>query len=109
MANAARPDKEAKYPEFGTSRRCELVVLALETGGRFSAEAFAFLEELAYAKARESPAAVRKSARLAWQRRWVRLLACTAAKAWCHAATAPAELLPPAAADRPVPDWHEVV
>ena len=72
VANLARADKEATCPECLTSRRCELVVLALETGGRFSAEAYEFLEELAFAKARASPSPVRKSARLAWQRRWVR-------------------------------------
>ena len=109
VASSARHDKESKYPELATSQRCKLIVIALETGGRFSAEAFAFLEELDFAKAREAPTAVRKSARLAWQRRWVRLLACTAARAWCHAATAPAGELPPQADDRPLPDWHEVV
>ena len=108
MANLARADKEATYPEFMTSRRCELVVLALETGGRFSAEAYSFLEELAYAKARASPSPVRKSARLAWQRRWVRLLACAASRAWCHAATAPVGSLAPLADDGSVPEWHEV-
>ena len=34
VAKSARADKAAKYPEIVDSRRCELVVLALETGGR---------------------------------------------------------------------------
>ena len=108
IANAARSDKESTYPEFVGSGRCELVVLALEVGGRFSAETFAFIEELAYAKAREATPAVRKSARLAWQRRWVRLLACTAARAWCHGTTAPAQLLSMPGADSPTPEVHEL-
>ena len=107
-ANSARSDKESKYPEFLESRRCALIVLALEVGGRFSDEAYGFIEELAFAKAAEAPAAMRKSARLSWQRRWTRLLACTAARAWCNGVVAPAALGAPADDCGPTPDWHEV-
>ena len=83
-------------------------MVALETGGRFSEEAYQFLEELAYAKAAEAPPALRKSARLAWQRRWVRLLACTAARACCSSVVAPAGSLGAAIVGGPIPDWHDV-
>ena len=107
IANAARADKEAKYPELLAQGRCVLVVLALETGGRFSKETFDFLEELAFAKASEAPPAMRKSAKFAWHKRWVRMLACTAACAWCHAATAPVAAMALAAEAGAVPDWHD--
>ena len=35
----ARREKEATYPELLTLRRCRLVVVAIETGGRWSDEA----------------------------------------------------------------------
>ena len=108
VANSARADKVAKYPELVASRRCELIVLAIETSGRFSDETYAFLEELAYAKAREAAPVMRKSARLAWQRRWMRLLACTAARAWCQATTALAHQEGPHGVDGSPPELHEV-
>ena len=37
--DGARADKEAKYGELTSGRRCKLVVLALSTGGRWSTEA----------------------------------------------------------------------
>ena len=43
--------KEQKYRELLQSRRCHLVVLALEVGGRWSKEAAAFVRLLAKAKA----------------------------------------------------------
>ena len=107
VTDSARADKERKYPELPNTHRCQLVVLALETGGRFSSETSSFLEELAFAKAAEAPGPLRKSARLSWQRRWTRLLACTAARAWCSALLAPAHSLVPPDEHGPAPDWHE--
>ena len=43
---SARRDKEAKYPELATSRRCKLVVVGIETGGRWSEEAVDFVRWL---------------------------------------------------------------
>ena len=46
----ARKRKEDRYPELrGT--RCRLVVTAMEVGGRWSEEAYNFLEDLAAARA----------------------------------------------------------
>ena len=108
-ANSARADKEAKYPELLANRRCVLVVLPIETGGRFGDETSAFLEELAFAKAAESAPAMRKAARLAWQRRWTRMLACSAARAWSHCVLAPAAQAALPEAEGPAPDLHDVV
>ena len=70
----ARKEKEAKYAELLEGERCHLIVFGVETGGRFSEEAVEFVDRLAAAKARDSPV-VRRSAHLAWRRRWMRMLA----------------------------------
>ena len=48
----ARVDKETKYPEILTSGRCHLMVVAIETGGRWSDEAADLVWQLAQAKSR---------------------------------------------------------
>ena len=62
--------------------RAQLVVLAGEVGGRFSAETAQFLTGLASAKVRELPELLRGRAHAAWLRRWSWLLACAAARAF---------------------------
>ena len=52
----ARRAKERTYPELLQTRRCKLVVLAIEVGGRWSQETTTFLRLLAQAKARTIPA-----------------------------------------------------
>ena len=49
-------DKHATYAELVGGRRCRLVVLALEAGGRMSAETIAFVQQLAAARARSATA-----------------------------------------------------
>ena len=51
---ASRRDKEATSPELATSTRCMLVVVAIETGGRWSEEAVQFIWQLAQAKAQDA-------------------------------------------------------
>ena len=46
-----------------------------DTGGRLSQEAVEFVDALAVAKARDSLPVLRRSAHLAWRRRWMRMLA----------------------------------
>ena len=70
----AREDKERIYPELTTSGRCRLVVVAIETGGRWSTEAVDFVRQLSFAKAREVPSFMQFSTALAWERRWTRML-----------------------------------
>ena len=68
----ARADKEAKYTELLQGNRCHLVVVGLETGGRWSTEATTFVDVLAAGRA---PCALRRSTHLAWRRRCTRMLA----------------------------------
>ena len=77
----ARGRKERKYHELLVSRRCRLVVLALEVGGRWSDEATRFVQQLAKAKARTVPAILRPSVRAACFHRWTGMLAVAAQRA----------------------------
>ena len=52
---AARRVKEEKYRELLAGDRCRLVVVGIETGGRWSPEAVEFVDMLAGARAREAP------------------------------------------------------
>ena len=71
----ARRDKERMYHELLVSERCRLVVVAMETGGRWSKEATDFISSLAEAKAREAAPILRGSAFFGWRKRWTRMLA----------------------------------
>ena len=52
----ARRRKERRFPELvGPGSRARLVVLALDVGGRWSAESCTFISQLAKAKARREP------------------------------------------------------
>ena len=61
VAEAARRGKEEAYPELLAARRCALVVVALETGGRWSANCRDLVRDLAETKAREVPEVLRGS------------------------------------------------
>ena len=79
----ARRTKERRYPELtGEFGRARLVVLACETGGRWSEEAHDFLRHLAHARARSEPPEIRAVARRSWFRRWCTALSCCAAQAF---------------------------
>ena len=86
----ARRDKETTYPEHTTSGRCRLVVVAIETGGRWSNEAADFIKQLAFAKAREVSSSMRFSAALAWGRRRTRMLSVACALAFAASLVEPA-------------------
>ena len=79
----ARRDKERKYTELLQSDRCQLVVVGVETGGRWSPEAVTFFEGLVASRAREAPVALRFSSFLAWQKRWSRMLSIACCRAFC--------------------------
>ena len=78
----AREDKEAKYHELLSSERCRLVVVALETGGRWSSEAIVFVTSLAGSRARDAPPPLRGSGFHFWRRRWIRMLSVSCARAF---------------------------
>ena len=62
--------------------RCRLVVLPIETGGRFGQELRDFLQQLAAARALTGPWYLLATTAAALERRWARMLACCAAT--CH-------------------------
>ena len=73
MASACSGERNwpSTPPELaGAMGRARLVVLGCEVGGRWSTEASSLLSALAEAKARCEPEVVRKSAMVAWLRRW---------------------------------------
>ena len=109
VAEAARRDKEDAYPELLAARRCALVVIAIETGGRWSKEAASFLEDLAVARARAAPPALRGAARIAWQQRWGRMLAVACQRAHAHALVAPAGATGAAPADGILPPLSDIL
>ena len=108
-ARAARADKEAKYPELVSSRRCQLVVVALETGGRWAQEAVGFVREVAWVKAREAAPILRRAAMLGWDYRWRRILATAAANAYAASLIAPAGAVDGRPADGATAFFEDVV
>ena len=78
----ARRAKERTYPEFADARRCRLVVLGLEVGGRWSAEAAAFIRLLARARARNAAVTQRAACVVAFVTRWSGLLSIAAARSF---------------------------
>ena len=79
----ARRRKARTYHELdGLGGRARLVVVAFELGGRWSPEAMRLVRLLARARARASPNILRRSAQLAWQRRWTAMMAFAAQRAF---------------------------
>ena len=78
----ARLDKERKYHELLDGGRCHLVVVGLETGGRWSDEALHFIETLASSRARDMVPVLRRPAFLGWRRRWIRMLSISCSRAF---------------------------
>ncbi|OLQ06448.1 hypothetical protein AK812_SmicGene10260 [Symbiodinium microadriaticum] len=78
----ARRAKERTYPEFADARRCRLVVLGLEVGGRWSAEAAGFIRLLARARARSAAVTQRAACVAAFVTRWSGLLSIAAARSF---------------------------
>ena len=78
----ARHNKEMKCAELCEGDRCRLVVVGVETGGRWSPQALSFVEQLAASRAREAPRALRFSSFLAWRKRWCRMLSVSCSRAF---------------------------
>ena len=107
VLEVARQQKERTHPELvGPNALCRLVVLAGETGGRWSEETRTFVGLLAKAKAREAPSVLRKRVEQSWWFRWGSLLACVAARAF---AASLLDLRVSGGADGSVPTCHEVL
>ena len=67
--------RRSRTPSFRELTACEV-------GGRWSEESMSFLSQLAKAKVRHEPLAIRASARHAWLRRWSSILACSASRSF---------------------------
>ena len=93
VCTRAREDKERTYSELLRGDRCRLVVVALETGGRWSEEALQFVESLAAVRARDAPPALFHSAALAWRRQWSRMIAVSVARSFATSLVALPEAL----------------
>ena len=63
-----------RSPYLLRADRCRLVVVALETRGRWSEEGPQFVESLAVVRARDAPHALFHSNALAWRRWWARMI-----------------------------------
>ena len=70
----ARGDKERKYHEPLAGESCRLVVVGIETGGRWGGEAANFVSDLAGVRAQSAPPLLRGSAFFAWKKWWMRML-----------------------------------
>ena len=77
----ARRRKENKYRELLQARRCRLVVLGVEVGGRWSQEANTFVRLLAKAKARTVPTILSPAAQAVFFHRWTALPSVAAQRA----------------------------
>ena len=85
-----RRDKETTHPELASSGRCKLVVLAIETGGRWSEEAVQTMKMLAHSKARDAPSYMQFPVALMWERKWTRMLAVDCAVSFAASLVEPA-------------------
>ena len=104
---AAHRKRHHTYPELARARRCRLVVVGVEIGGRFGTETVQLLRLLARHKATAVPAASRPAAITAWVARWSGLLAVAAQRAFAASLLE----LPPAAelGEGPEPELHELL
>ena len=104
----ARRDKELEYHELVAGNRCALVVVAVETGGRWSSEAVDFVSSLAGARARDAPPMLRRSSFLAWRRRWSMMLAVSCGRAFASSLVTSCSVTPDGQ-DGPPPDLADLL
>ena len=89
--------------------RCVFIVLAIETGGRWGEDAVKFIEDLAFARARDIPRVMRWSATLAWRRWWTRLLSIACAQAFANSLVLPEGDVNSVACDGGTPELSDVL
>ena len=73
--NRLTDQKRDKYPELVASDRVHFVVLACEEGGRWGPDVFAIVDDLVRLKVAHLHPLLRRSAALAYTRRWWSILA----------------------------------
>ena len=106
VASRARRDEENKCAELLQGDRCCSVVVGMETGGGWSTEALQCVEMLATVRAREAPRVLRRSALLAWTRRWSRMLSVSCGRAFANSLVSPSVDLQ--GTDGPPPDLADL-
>ena len=77
-----RRAKERTYPEIMGGGRARLVVVALESAGRWSQEAATLLRLMARNKTQSLPVLLRQAARHAWISRWAAHMAAAAMRSF---------------------------
>ena len=105
----ARRRKETRYPELAGPGPQRLVVLACEVGGRFGSEAFDLVRRLVRVRSLRAPAALRRSAAVAWRRRWWGLLGVALQRAVVSTLLGSAWLSPAQPAADAAPDLGDVL
>ena len=109
VAASARKDKEDKYPELTREGRCCLIVVSIETGGRWDEEAAGFLQELSWCRAQSAPVHLRAAAALAWERRWARMLAVACSSSFARSLVMPPSSLALVVADGNTPELCDLL
>ena len=84
----ARVDKENENPKL-LNRRCRLVVMVLETGGRLSNDTVDFIWQLAQPKVQEVPSFMTHQMAFVWERRWTRMLSTMCALSFAELSVEP--------------------
>ena len=74
-AQHAELRKRRRYPELTAARRCRLVVVAVEVGGRWGPDARQLIRALARERSTEAPPWVRAAACAGWTARWAAVVA----------------------------------
>ena len=74
-AQHAELRKRRRYPELTAARRCRLVVVAVEVGGRWEPDARQLIRALARERSTEAPPWVRAAACAGWTARWAAVVA----------------------------------
>ena len=108
LQRATARKRTTVYPEFAQNRRCRLVVVALETGGRWGQEAVDLVRALAHTKARGTPSWLRPTTVGAYIHRWAALLAFATQRAFA-ASFLDAPLPALDCVDGPPPPFHDLV
>ena len=98
----------ALFLELVAGNRCALVVVAVETGGRWSSEAVDLVSSLAGARARDAPPLLRRSTFLAWRRRWSRMLAVSCGRAFASSLVTSCSVTPDGQ-DGPPPELADLL
>ena len=89
VMEATKRRKRVHYSDVVEARRCHFLPVVFETTGRWDDDAYHFVRQLAKARARSSPAAVRQAAYHTFLNRWTALLSAAAQQAYVRSVLSP--------------------